>query len=140
MLLVGSIRSNGQKTDYLFRHLTTANGLVSNSIKAIIQDKQGYVWIGTQTGLQRYDGKRFKTYLADIRDANSLQSDWISALFEDSKRRLWIGTSVAGAAILNRNTGKFHNFNLSLTPGSKKINGVWQASISMMRAAGSCGR
>jgi ligand-binding sensor domain-containing protein/putative methionine-R-sulfoxide reductase with GAF domain/anti-sigma regulatory factor (Ser/Thr protein kinase) len=119
-------RASAQKTNYLFKHLTTANGLVSNSIKAILQDRQGYVWIGTQTGLQRYDGKRFKTYMADIRNPAALQSDWISTLFEDSKHRLWIGTSVTGAAILNRNTGQFHNFNLALRPGGKKINGVWQ--------------
>ena len=122
----GGFAAVAQKTDYLFRHLTTANGLVSNSIKAILQDKQGYVWIGTQTGLQRYDGKRFKTYLAEIRNPDALQSDWISALFEDSKKRLWIGTSVNGAAIFNRNTGKFYNFNLHLQPGNKKINGIWQ--------------
>ncbi|RZM22590.1 MAG: hypothetical protein EOO88_28935, partial [Pedobacter sp.] len=121
--------SNGlaaQKTDYLFRHITKANGLVNNAVKAMLQDKQGYLWIGTQTGLQRYDGKRFKTYLADVRNTDALQSDWVSALFEDSRQRLWIGTSVSGAAILNRNTGKFHNFNGALQPGSKKINGIWQ--------------
>lgn len=99
---------------------------MSNAIKTILQDKQGYLWIGTQTGLQRYDGKRFTTYLADVRDPMALQSDWISAIFEDSKQRLWIGTSVSGAAILNRNTGKFYNFNLALKPGYKKINGIWQ--------------
>ncbi|MBC7935747.1 MAG: histidine kinase [Rhizobacter sp.] len=115
-----------QKTGYLFKHLTTANGLVSNSIKAILQDKQGYWWIGTQIGLQRYDGKRFKTYLADIKNADALQSDWISALFEDSKQRLWVGTSVNGAAIFNRNTGKFYNFNLNVKAGNRKINGIWQ--------------
>ena len=91
-----------------------------------MQDKQGYWWIGTQIGLQRYDGKRFKTYLADVKNADALQSDWISALFEDSKQRLWIGTSVNGAAIFNRNTGKFYNFNLNVKAGNKKINGIWQ--------------
>ena len=115
-----------QQAGFLFKHINTSNGLVSNSVKAILQDKQGYVWIGTQTGLQRYDGKRFNTYLADVRNAGALQSDWVSAIFEDSKQRLWIGTSVSGAAIFNRNTGKFHNFNLDVPPGSKKITGVWQ--------------
>ncbi len=117
---------SAQKTDYLFRHITTANGLVSNATKAVLQDKQGYVWIGTQTGLQRYDGKRFTTYLADVHDETALQSDWISAIFEDSKSRLWIGTSVNGACILDRGTGKFTNFNRRLAPGSKKINGIFQ--------------
>jgi ligand-binding sensor domain-containing protein len=84
------------------------------------------MWIGTQTGLQRYDGKRFVTYLADVHDENALQSDWINTVFEDSKQRLWVGTSVAGACLLNRKTGKFYNFNLHLSKGGKKINGIWQ--------------
>ena len=123
---MGSHIAFAQKTDYLFKHITTANGLVSNAVKAILQDRQGYVWIGTQTGLQRYDGKRFKTYLADIRNAEALRSDWISAIFEDSKQRLWIGSSVSGAAILNRNTGKFYNFNVALKQGNQKLTGIWQ--------------
>jgi ligand-binding sensor domain-containing protein/putative methionine-R-sulfoxide reductase with GAF domain/anti-sigma regulatory factor (Ser/Thr protein kinase) len=84
------------------------------------------MWIGTQTGLQRYDGKRFVTYLADVHDENALQSDWINTVFEDSKQRLWVGTSVAGACLFNRNTGKFYNFNLHIFKGGKKINGIWQ--------------
>lgn len=92
----------------------------------MIQDSRGFIWIGTQTGLQRYDGKRFTTYLADVRDPGALQSDWIQTIFEDSKKRLWIGTNVAGVSLLNRSTEKFYNFNLHLRRGAKKISGVWQ--------------
>lgn len=46
-----------QKIDYLFKHLTIANGLLSNPVGAIQQDKKGFFWIGTQTGLQRYEVK-----------------------------------------------------------------------------------
>lgn len=84
------------------------------------------MWFGTQTGLQRYDGKRFITYLADVRDPNAMQSDWVSTIFEDSKNRLWIGSSIAGPCILNQGTGKVYNVNLHLPKGGKKINGVWQ--------------
>ena len=127
LLLVGySTIVIAQKTDYLFKHITTANGLVSNQVATVVQDYEGFIWIGTQAGLQRYDGKRFTTYLADVHDAAALQSDWINTIFEDRKHRLWIGTSVAGACLLKRNTGKFYNFNLHLPPGTRKINGVWQ--------------
>ena len=115
-----------QTSDYLFNHITTANGLVSNQVAVTLQDSKGYIWIGTQTGLQRYDGKRFTTYLADVRDTAALQSDWITTIFEDSKQRLWIGSSVTGPCLLNRRTGKLYNFNLHLPAGVKKINGVWQ--------------
>lgn len=114
-----------QSSDYLFKHITTENGLVSNQVSAVIQDSRGYMWFGTQTGLQRYDGKRFITYLADVHDANAMQSDWVSAIFEDSKKRLWIGSSIAGPCVLNPVTGKAYNFNLHLPEGGKKINGIW---------------
>ncbi|MEO6229901.1 MAG: two-component regulator propeller domain-containing protein [Ferruginibacter sp.] len=128
-LLLLSVYPNvvfSQTSDYLFSHITTANGLVNNQVSFTLQDSKGYIWIGTQTGLQRYDGKRFTTYLADVRDAEALQSDWINTIFEDSKQRLWIGSSVTGPCILNRGTGKVYNFNLYLPDSIKKINGVWQ--------------
>ena len=82
------------------------------------------MWIGSQTGLQRYDGTRFKTYRADIRDTAALQSDWIGAIFEDSKKRLWFGIDPEGPYTLNRTTGKFYNYNLHAKP-ENRINGVW---------------
>ena len=82
------------------------------------------MWIGTQTGLQRYDGISFKNYQADIRDSTALQSDWISSIFEDRKNRLWIGSDPEGPSIMNRITGKFYNYNLHAT-AENRINGVW---------------
>lgn len=82
------------------------------------------MWIGTQTGLQRYDGTRFKNYLADIRDTAALHSDWISSIFEDSKNRLWFGSDPEGPYILNRATGEFYNYNLHAGT-ENKINGIW---------------
>ena len=65
---------------------------MSRKVAAMCEDKQGYLWIGSQVGLQRFDGKHFKNYLADVRDTAALQTDRISALFEDSRGRLWVGT------------------------------------------------
>ena len=115
-----------QRIDYLFKHLTTANGLLSNQVGAIQQDNKGFFWIGTQTGLQRYDGKRFITYQSDVHNAEALHNDWINAIYEDSKKRLWIGTDQDGPYLLNTNTGKFFNYNIHLPPAAQKINGIWQ--------------
>ena len=101
-----------------------SDGLISNKVTNLYQDKAGFVWIGTQAGLQRYDGIRFKNYLADIRDTNALQTDWISSVFEDSKNRLWIGTDHGSPYILNRSTGKFYNYNLHARV-ENKVNGTW---------------
>ncbi len=124
MLFLSITQLYAQSKDYIFRHITVNDGLVNNKVTVICQDRQGFIWAGTQAGLQRYDGTRFKNYLADIRDTAALQSDWISAIFEDSKNRLWIGTDHGAPYILNRSTGKFYNYNFHTTAGNK-INGVW---------------
>jgi len=127
LLLLSAISFNAQaqRIDHLFKHVTTENGLISNDTKAIAQDHEGYIWVGTFTGLQRFDGKRCVTYLADIHDTASLQSDYINAIMEDSRHRLWVAT-LEGAYILDRNTGKFYNFNLHLKKGQPKISGIGQ--------------
>ncbi|MEO7046942.1 MAG: two-component regulator propeller domain-containing protein [Ferruginibacter sp.] len=55
-----------QTNRYLFKHITTANGLINNNVLALCQDSKGFMWIGTQTGLPGYDGKHIVTYLAEI--------------------------------------------------------------------------
>ncbi|MBC7628849.1 MAG: histidine kinase [Ferruginibacter sp.] len=124
LLFTGLFNGCAQNTDYIFRHITINEGMISNKVTTLYQDKEGFMWIGTQTGLQRYDGTRFKNYLADIKDTAALQSDWISSIFEDSKNRLWIGSDLEGPYTLNRATEKFYNYNLH-TPAKNKINGIW---------------
>jgi ligand-binding sensor domain-containing protein/anti-sigma regulatory factor (Ser/Thr protein kinase) len=113
-----------QNAGYIFRHISTADGLINNKVTAIYNDSEGYMWIGTQAGLQRFDGTRFKNFLADIRDTTALQTDWISSIFEDRKKRLWIGTDLEGPYLFNQNAGKFYNFNLHASL-SNKIDGMW---------------
>ena len=123
-LFCGYGYAHAQQTNHFFRHITKSDGLISAKVTALYQDEAGFIWIGTQVGLQRYDGTRFKNYLADIRDTAALQTDWISAVFEDSKKRLWIGTDHGAPYILNRTTGKFYNYNLHAS-AANKINGTW---------------
>lgn len=81
-----------QGPDYLFFHLDVADGLASNRVNDILQDHEGFWWIGTANGLQRFDGKEFKTYRNDPADPHSLLSDNIISLFEDRSNRLWVWT------------------------------------------------
>src|SRR5258707_3843469 len=66
-----------------FGHLTADDGLVDNSITAILQDSRGFMWFGTPSGLSRYDGYRFTTYEHDDKNPNSLSHNKISPLMED---------------------------------------------------------
>ncbi len=113
-----------QNADLIFKHLTVSNGLLNNNITALCKDADGFIWIGTQLGLQRYDGTRFKNYIANSRDTAALHTDAIACIFEDSKRRLWIGTN-DGAYLLDRSTGRFYNYNLYAAAGNT-IRAIWK--------------
>jgi len=73
-------------------NFTRDQGLPHPVATAIAQDAQGFIWIGTQGGLARFDGYRFRAYLHRDDDPNSLPGDVISGLATDAKGRLWLGT------------------------------------------------
>ncbi len=75
---------------YSFRHFSVSNGLASNTVSAAVQDGDGYIWIATVNGLQRYDGNSFLTFRANDKDPSSLPSTRIIALFIDRKKKLWV--------------------------------------------------
>ena len=111
-----------QQDQYIFRHLSSENGLLNNQVHSIYQDSYGYMWIGTINGLQRYDGNRFVNYMADLNDPEALHSSWVSTIFEDSKHRFWIGAMAPYQ--LNRSTKKLYNYNIHLLKGSPLITNV----------------
>ena len=73
--------------EFHFRYFTVENGLSSNSVRAMTQDKYGYIWMGTDEGLNRYDGKNIKSYKLGSLGAN----EYISALYHTDET-LWVGT------------------------------------------------
>ncbi|HTE25862.1 hybrid sensor histidine kinase/response regulator [Flavitalea sp.] len=75
-----------------FAHLTINDGLSQNTINCILKDKQGYMWFGTQDGLNRYDGYQIKVYKHNQRETSVLFANQISALYEDKTGRLWVGS------------------------------------------------
>ena len=77
-----------------FSQLAVEDGLPQESVIAIAQDAQGFIWLGTQTGLARYDGYEFTVYRHDRDDPCSLSDNWIQELLLDRKGRLWVGTRV----------------------------------------------
>ena len=96
----------GQNQKYRFRHLTADDGLSSSWVTSIVKDQKGFIWIGTNNGLNRYDGYQFEVFKSDAADSSSLYSNEILALFVDHKGTLWIGTS-KGVNIYNNKTNSF---------------------------------
>ncbi|WP_276500652.1 hybrid sensor histidine kinase/response regulator transcription factor [Terrimonas pollutisoli] len=75
-----------------FNRLAVENGLSSSSVLSVMQDATGFMWFGTQIGLNRYDGTRFRVYRYNSKDSSSISSDVITSLFCDSRQTLWVGT------------------------------------------------
>jgi signal transduction histidine kinase/ligand-binding sensor domain-containing protein/DNA-binding response OmpR family regulator len=85
-------------------------GLSSNSQKCITQDKEGFIWIGTADGLNRFDGYSFKVYRKNPNDTTSLKSNIINCLFTDSYGNLWIGTYSGGLSRYNKGKDNFYSY------------------------------
>ncbi len=88
-LLAGELRAQGH---VYFEHIDKSTGLSNMAVSSIVQDSQGFMWFGTQGGLNRYDGYEFKTYKKKPFDSNSLSHDLIQTLYMDRDDILWIGT------------------------------------------------
>jgi signal transduction histidine kinase/ligand-binding sensor domain-containing protein/CheY-like chemotaxis protein len=78
-------------TQYVYTNWQTAQGLPQNSVQAVLQTRDGFIWFGTQEGLVRFDGVRFDIF--DRSNTKALPHNNVSALAEDSQGALWIGTS-----------------------------------------------
>lgn len=94
-----SFRGVSQESELIFHSLADENGQVQSTALSIIQDKKGFMWLGTQDGLCRYDGYNFKIYKNKPGDPNSLSNNYIWTILEDEDGILWIGTFGGG---LNR--------------------------------------
>ncbi len=91
LFLISSDISNSNIIN--FEKITQRNGLSQGSINCILQDEKGFMWFGTQSGLNKYDGYKFEVFVNDPDNSSSISFNEIQTLFEDSKENLWIGTS-----------------------------------------------
>ena len=81
-----------QKPTIKFQHLSLEEGLSQSTVYAILQDSKGFMWFGTQDGLNKYDGYQFTIYRHNPQNAKSLSHNEVFTLYEDSIGTLWIGT------------------------------------------------
>ena len=100
---------------------STGDGLPENAVIALTQTRDGYLWVGTQGGLARFDGNSFTPF--NVNNTPGLPDDVIVFLYEDSRTNLWVGTH-NGALCLIQNGALKHTFNLSGANG--KITGAFE--------------
>ncbi len=97
--------ADAMERSFMFRSISSSDGLVQNTVNAMHQDRRGFVWVGTQGGLHRYDGYRFKVFQNDPARLNSVPDSLITAIDEDENGGIWIGTDGAGAARVDADSG-----------------------------------
>lgn len=93
-----------------FDHLTIEDGLSQNAGLAMLQDRTGYLWIGTQDGLDRYDGYDFTVFRHEPEDPTSLGHNSVISLMQDADGLIWIGTWGGGLNRYDPQTGRFTRF------------------------------
>jgi ligand-binding sensor domain-containing protein/DNA-binding CsgD family transcriptional regulator len=103
-------------TGFQLERITMADGLSSNLVFCMLQDRTGFLWVGTDNGLNRYDGREFKVFRHRSGDSASLAHNSVTALCQDSAGAIWVGTWGGGLDRLDPQTETFTHF--SSQPGS----------------------
>jgi len=93
-----------------FERISLEQGLSQSTVFCMLQDSQGFMWFGTEDGLNKYDGYNFTIYKNDPDNPNSLSGNWINTILEDNSGILWIGTSDRGLDRYDRNLDQFTHF------------------------------
>lgn len=114
----------GQNNNYIFKHLSTKEGLSQNSIMVFYQDKLGRMWIGTRDGLNKYDGTKITIYRKEVGNFNSISNDHILSIEEDDNDNLWIGT-LNGLNCYNLKTDTFTHYFNTKDSNSLSNNTIW---------------
>ncbi len=123
--------------EYYFERAGGDHGLAQNTVTTLAQDADGFIWVGTQGGLHRFDGQQYLLYRQDVRDPGSLPDSFITALAPDANGGLWIGTYSHDVARLDLASGQITRYG-DRQAGSDRIRqvmallptpqGIWIAS------------
>ncbi len=108
-----------------FDRISIQQGLSQSSVHVVFQDSRGFIWFGTQDGLNRYDGYTFKTFKPDPDVPTSLSDRWITSIVEDREGYLWIATRQGGLNRYDPHTEEFKRYmHDNLNPRSLNDNHV----------------
>lgn len=105
-----SIPVFGQDNSIKFSRLTTQDGLSQNAANCILQDRRGFLWLGTQHGLNRFDGYSFRVFRHTPLDEGSISDSYVLALIQDAAGDIWIGTYSGGLNRFDPKTERFTRY------------------------------
>ena len=108
-----------------FDRLVRSDGLSQSSVNCMLRDHEGFIWFGTQDGLNLYDGIKFRIFQNQPGDTTSLSNNYILSLCEDEEGYIWAGTMTGGLNRYDKHSESFINFQYSGTGNSISENTVW---------------
>src|SRR5690349_8897672 len=108
----------------IFEQLPEKLGLSQSSINCTLQDREGFLWVGTWSGLIRYDGYSTTVFHSD-NAPDKIKSNKITTIYEDRKGNIWVGTLQGGLFRYNKNTNTFDHFKNSEDQNSLSDNNIW---------------
>ncbi|MBN1271004.1 MAG: GAF domain-containing protein [Candidatus Aminicenantes bacterium] len=108
LFIVSSAHS--QEEIIRFDRLSIEEGLAQSDVICILQDHKGFIWFGTEDGLDRYDGYHFDHFKFNPKDPNTISNSYILSIFEDKDGIIWIGTRFGGLNRLDPRLEKFNNY------------------------------
>jgi signal transduction histidine kinase/ligand-binding sensor domain-containing protein/DNA-binding NarL/FixJ family response regulator len=117
----------GAQSDYNFTHFGIGDGMSHSRIYALLQDRDGYLWIGTSNGLNRFDGREFRVFRHDENDRGSLPDDYVTSLIQDSSGDIWVGTDGGGIGRLDPGEARFTRYHRNAADPALRISddSVW---------------
>ncbi|SNS06197.1 Signal transduction histidine kinase [Hymenobacter mucosus] len=107
---------NVAPNEFRFEHLTVDQGLAHSDGMSVTQDKAGFIWIGTNRGLDRYDGYSLRQYTLPVNPRNGISGNRITVVYTDPKGRLWAGTEGAGLSLYDADHDAFLTFDERQVP------------------------
>ena len=107
---------------YSFDNYTVQDGIIQSNVAAVLQDNNGYIWLGTGSGLSKFNGKTFQNYSTD----DSLADNNITAMFLDRKKNIWLGHANGGLTKYNFSSGKFEIIRTKALPADHNIFALYQ--------------
>ena len=111
---------SAQTTSFIYYGVE--QGLSQSQVQDLAQDDDGNLWIGTLSGLTKYNGHEFKTFSRK----DSLAEDWVTAMYKDKKGNIWLGHWAGGVSMYNNKTKKIENLNLEEYTRFKTVTAIIQ--------------
>jgi ligand-binding sensor domain-containing protein len=129
-ILTPGMSAQQDKLDIKFDNISIKDGLSQSSPNCIFQDSRGILWIGTEDGLNKYDGYSFVVYKPDQNDRYSISNQRIFSICEDAQGNLWIGTNGGGLNKYDRKADHFIHF-LPAKKDSPSIAGIQVYALAL---------